>query len=191
MKEKMEQTGFVKGVLLVLFLGFLIGIGIFFGFRELLAEHIAVFYDTLISNLTEYELEQEILFKKIITKNVQSFFLMALFGISILGIPYIICFLISKGILGGFLLGSMLLRFGGKGILAGILYGFPQMIFYAPVMYAMMHKSYYMGVNGLKKKLLWEQVPSVFILLGILLVGCFLEAYVNSWILKKVLIGFT
>ncbi len=186
MKENMEQMGFLKGVLIVFFVGFLIGIFLVVGLREYLGEYLDVFYSNFISNLGKYELEYGVLWKKVVKKRVESFFLMGVFGISILGIPYVVCFLIWKGIFLGFLFGSMIVQFGGKGVVIGILYGFPQMIFYVPVMYAMMHKDYCMGVNGLKKKVLWEELPSVVVLLVILLVGCVLEVYVNTWVLKKV-----
>lgn len=188
MKEKIEKMGFLKGVIILFVLGFLIGIGISLGFQKYFAEYICVFYDNLIENLTVYEIEQGQLFKKVILTEFRSFFLLVLFGISILGIPYLIVFLIYKGFISGFLFGSMLMKFGGKGILLGIVYGFPQVLFYVPVMIAIIHKNYYIGIQGLKKKLFWEQLPSIVVLMGILLIGCASEAYINSWIFKKILL---
>ena len=188
MKAKAEELGFLKGVILLYLLGFVIGFGIFLGFQEKLTDGVYGFYADLIYNLEHYEISSIELLKKVIVTEFQSFFLLALFGISILGIPYIFCFLVGNGVLGGFLLGSMLITFGSKGILVSVLYGFPQVFLYVPVKLAMIHKSYDMGMYGLKKKLLLEQIPSVIILLGILLAGCFMEAYVNTWILKKILL---
>lgn len=186
MNEKIEKLGFLKGVILLFALGFFLGVGIFFGFREQLSEHTAVFYDNLIQNLSEYDVEHEELLKTVVVKEFRSFFLLLLFGISILGIPYLACFLVYKGFIGGFILGSLLVKFGARGIFLGVFYGFPQIIFYVPVFLALIHKNYYIGINGLKKKLFWEQLPSMGILLVILFIGCFFEAYLNAWILKKI-----
>lgn len=188
MKEKIGQFGFLKGVIILFLIGFLLGIGVFMGLREQLSPYTGSFYDTLIANLAACQIESGELLKKVLLKKYRSFFLAALFGISLLGLPYLIVFLIYKGFAGGFLLGSMLVKFGGRGLLLGLLYGFPQMLFYAPVMLAMLYKNYAIGGYGLKKKLLWEQLPSIGILAGILLLGCLSETYVNAWILKKLIL---
>lgn len=185
MKENLKQMGFLKGVLTVFFIGFLVGVILFICFREQIAQYLDVFYNNFIANLLEYELNYRILLKKVIEKRVQSFLLLAIFGISVLGIFYVICFLACKGFFLGFLLASMVFQFGGKGILLGVLYGFPHIFFYAPVMYSMMYKAYCMELNGLKKKAIWQEIPVVILLLVVLLIGCVSETYVNTWIMKK------
>ena len=186
MKENIKQMGFLKGVLTIFLIGFLIGVIIFICFREQISQYLEVFYNNFVSNLLEYELNYPIFLKKVIAKRVQSFLLMAIFGISVLGIFYVICFLTWKGFFLGFLLASMIFQFGVKGILLGVLYGFPHIFFYLPVMYSMMYKAYCMELNGLKKKEMWRELPVVILLLAILLIGCVLETYVNTWVLKKI-----
>ncbi len=187
MKDRVENMGFLKGVILLFGFGFFVGIGIFLGFRDNLSQYTNIFYDNMIENITSYEIEYRLLLKNVIVTEFRSFFLLILFGISILGIPALVLFPIYKGFISGFLLGTMVGRFSWKGLLLGSLYGFPQMFFYIPVMIAVLHKNYCIGIQGLKKKLFLEQLPSIALLACILLAGCVTEAYINAWIMRYIL----
>ena len=188
MKKKMEQVGFLRGMLLLFFAGFLLGLGFLFGFRDSLTGYIHSFYGGICSNLAIYEIEEWQLFLQVAGTELGCFLLLVLFGISILGIPVLVLFPLYKGFIGGALCGSLVIEFSGKGILAGLVYGFPQQLLYIPVLLAVLHKNYIIGLQGLKKKLFLEQLPSIVILAMLLLVGCFTEAYINSWIMKKLLL---
>ena len=54
-------------------------------------------------------------------------------------------------------------------------------------MVSVLHKNYYMGIHGLKKKLFLEQLPSIAVLAFILLAGCVSEAYINARIMRYIL----
>ena len=187
MKDRIENIGFLKGVALLFAIGFLLGVGLFLGFKEKLAEYSNQFYNNVIENITNYEIEYKVLLKNVIQTEFRSFFLLLLFGISILSIPALIVFPIYKGFIGGFLLSSMFCKFSWKALLIGSLYGFPQILFYLPVMVSVLHKNYYMGIHGLKKKLFLEQLPSIAVLAFILLAGCVSEAYINARIMRYIL----
>ena len=187
MKNQIENMGFLKGITLLFVIGFLLGVGVFAGLKEHLAEYTNRFYKNVIENITNYEIEYKILLRSVIGTEFRGFFLLILFGISILSIPSLIIFPVYKGFISGFLLSTMICKFSWKGLLLGILYGFPQMLFYIPVIVAVLHKNYYIGIHGLKKKLFLEQLPSIAILACILLVGCVSEAYINARIMRYIL----
>ena len=187
MKNKMVEMGFLKGIMMLFLVGFLIGIGVMLGFREYLSDYIYGFYDTLFDNLSIYEIEHGLLLKQVLASRFKTFFLLILLGVSILGIPSLVLFPVYKGFLCGFLFGSMLIRFSWKGLLLGLFYGFPQSVFYLPVLIAILHKNYCIGIQGLKKKLFLEQLPSSAMLVVILLIGCVAETYINSWIMNYTL----
>lgn len=187
MKDRIEDMGFLKGVGIIFGFGFLIGIGVFLGLREGLSEYTNWFFETILVNLESYEIEEGQLLLQVLSSRFRTFFLLVVLGVSILGIPSILFFLIYKGFMSGFLMGSLWVKFAGKGILIGLMSGFPQILIYAPVILGILHKNYYMGVQGLKKKLFLEQLPSIIILALLLLIGCFMEAYINSWIMKIIL----
>lgn len=184
----LEKIGFFKFILLLFLVGFLIGIFISIGFHNYFFTDMKDFYDEVIYNLKACEIEYGRLFWEIVVKEFGSYFLLLLFCISILGIPYIIWYLIYKGILWGVFMGMAVFLYGIKGVLAGLVYGFPHWIFIVPVLAATLHKGYYMSINGPKKKAFTEQIPSICVLMGILLIGCLLEAFVNARILKEIFI---
>lgn len=184
----LEKVGFFKFILLLFIAGFLIGIFISIGFRNYYFTEIKNYYEEVVYNLKACEIEYTRFFGEVVIKEFSSYFLLILFCISILGIPYILWYLIYKGILWGIFMGISVIQYGIKGVAVGLLYGFPHWIFLIPVIAATLHKGYYISVNGPKKKAFTEQIPSIFILMGLLLVGCFLEAFVNARLLKQILL---
>ncbi len=65
-----------------------------------------------------------------ISSNILSIILIWLLGISVIGIPFILGFMIFKGFVLGFSISSILVNYGFKGILVAISYIFPHHIIY-------------------------------------------------------------
>lgn len=126
------------------------------------------------------------LFEEILEKRLQSLGLLLLFSISILGLPYIGGFLLYKGCISGFLIGSVLFQFGTNGILLAVSLFFPQCFLYLPAYFSILSKGYRLGMEGSSQKELIKEVPAVFTALALMIVGSITEAYVNTWILERI-----
>lgn len=184
----LDKVGFWKFILLLFLFGFFIGaIGAVIS-KNYFHSEVESFFEQVVYNLRMCQMEYGQFLIEVLIKEFSSYFLLLLFCISILGIPYIIWYLIYKGALWGFFAGNAILQFGAKGIVVGLLYGFPHWLLLIPVIAATLHKGYYISINGPKKKAFTEQIPSILILMVILLLGCLLEAFVNARILKYILL---
>ena len=65
-----------------------------------------------------------------ISANLLSILLIWLLGISVIGIPFILCFLVFKCFVLGFSISSILVNYGFKGILVAFSYVFPHQLLY-------------------------------------------------------------
>lgn len=137
-------------------------------------------------NITVSEREYLALFQQVLENRLKSMGLLMVFAISVLGLPYIGGFLLYKGCVSGFLLGSVLFQFGTKGVLLAASLFFPQCFFYAPAYFSILNKGYRLGIEGRSQRELVKEIPAVFAALALLIVGCLMEAYGNTWILGKV-----
>ena len=184
----LDRIGFLKFILLLFLSGFFVGIAGSVISRNYVQKEMKSFFEQVVYNLRMCQIEYGDFFVNVVIREFSSFFLLLLFCISILAIPYIIWYLIYKGALWGFFMGNAVLQYGIRGIVAGLLYGFPHWLLLIPVITAMIHKGYYISVNGPKKKAFTEQIPSIIILMVILMLCCLLEAFVNARILKYILL---
>lgn len=169
----------------------LFGIGIFAGiflarsvYQSCPAE-INCFFKQIAENMADGEREYSVLFQQIMGKQLKSIGLLLVFSISVLSLPYIGGFLLYKGCVAGFLFGSVLLQFGAKGLLLAVSLFFPHCFLYMPAYFSVLNKGYRFGMAGSQKELI-KELPAVFASLALLLTGCILEAYGNTWILGKV-----
>lgn len=136
------------------------------------------------------------LFTYILGRSFREFVVFWLLSFTILGIPYIILKILAFGFSTGFFISAIALQYGFKGIIMILAYKFPHGIIYLPIIILCIHKGY-----CLTRSIYYEnrdfsgaiirQAKSyllLWIFLAVLLVlGCFLEAYVGSFLLKKAL----
>lgn len=145
------------------------------------------FFRQIGNNISQEEIDYMPLLKEILGKQLRGLGLLIIFSISVLGLPYIGGFLLYKGCISGFLLGSVFFQFGIKGSLLAVSLFFPQCFFYVPAYFSILSKGYRLGMEGHERASdLYKELPAVFAVLAILITGCILEAYANTWILKQV-----
>lgn len=146
--------------------------------------------------LNEQQIDYIGLLKYSLLNHLKEFLLYWLFCFTLLGIPCIIFALVFKGFELGFLLSSLIILYGGKGILLFFSYIMPQAIIYVPVMLICLQKGYelagysfYRSKNHTewKKSVLLSYIALIVILFTILAIGAVIETYFGSAFLKKTL----
>ncbi|KSV59180.1 stage II sporulation protein M [Acetivibrio ethanolgignens] len=145
------------------------------------------FFQQIGNNISQEEIDYMPLLKKILGRQLKGLGLLMVFSISVLGLPYIGGFLLYKGCISGFLIGSVFFQFGIKGSLLAVSLFFPQCFFYVPAYFSILSKGYRLGMEGHERASgLYKELPAVFAVLAILITGCILEAYANTWILRQI-----
>lgn len=180
---------------------FLLG-GIIFGalyaniFRDIYIDNIEFFDSYYISKMNLIEIDYGLLFQYIIMNSYKQFILFWIFSITILGIPYMVFSLIYFGFSTGFIISVATMKYGIKGLLLFLTYIFPQYIIYIPAALVCLLVGYRLckdmnasnSLNGKNKwRIVIEKLPIIFLLGVFILIGCVMETYINSFLLKKVI----
>lgn len=136
------------------------------------------------------------LMKYIITNRLKEFILIWISCCMVFGMPLLSLLITYKGICIGFALSSSILCYGFKGILVYLVYIFPQCIIYIPVYILTVKKGYDLcetlyfsskiSYKG-KKSVASEYVPIILILLLFIGIGCIVETYINSALVRNVM----
>lgn len=135
------------------------------------------------------------LLKLVLVSNYKKFFLVWLLSLTVLGIPFIIMFILYHGFSIGFIISVVTMEYGIKGILLFFSYLFPQYIIYIPVYIITLWKAYQMctdmyntnrTVSRGRMNLLVKNFPMILILAVLLLLGVIVETYLNTFIMLKV-----
>jgi len=184
----------------------LIIVGLFFGilFANLLQpfyyEKMTYFHNHVFSDIVRENIDYSGLFFYVAGKNFREFIVFWLLCITILGIPYMIFKLLIFGFTTGFFISSIAMQYGMKGILLILAYIFPHSLVYIPVIILSLYNGYRLcktiyyentGHLGIIIKQLKSYIFLLIFLTVLLLLGSFLEAYVGSFFLKKILVLFT
>lgn len=135
------------------------------------------------------------LMKYIITSRLKEFILVWISCCMVFGVPLLSLLITYKGICIGFALSSSILCYGFKGIIVYFAYIFPQCIIYIPVYILMVKKGYDLCENLYfsskvsfkgKKSITREYLPIILLLLLFLWIGCIVETYINSALVRNV-----
>lgn len=182
--------------ILILILGLLFGILSANLFRSLYYDRMMTYNNIVFAEIAREDINYFKLFTYILGRSFREFVVFWLLSFTILGIPYIILKILAFGFSTGFFISAIALQYGFKGIIMILAYKFPHGIIYLPIIILCIHKGY-----CLTRSIYYEnrdfsgaiirQAKSyllLWIFLAVLLVlGCFLEAYVGSFLLKKAL----
>lgn len=137
------------------------------------------------------------LMKYIIANRFKEFILIWISCCMVFGMPLLSLLITYKGICIGFALSSSILCYGFKGIIVYFAYIFPQCIIYIPVYILLAKKGYDLcetlyfsskiSFKG-KKSVAREYVPIILILFLFLCIGCIIETYINSALVRNVVV---
>lgn len=181
---------------LIMGAGFLLGLFLMnFGKKALLDN------TDLLSEYTLYEMKYTVIdgnafFWYVLQKRVGMVLVLALLSTTWLGMAATWACAAWLGVCGGMLVMASILRYGLKGIVLILVGLFPQGIVYFPVIFLLLQWSYQfcltlyfpyrLSTNNLsaveesaKGILIRKKVLQLLALLGVVIIGCFLEGYVN------------
>ncbi len=134
-------------------------------------------------DLAELDHTQLLLF--VLQSRIKDYLLIWLFSITILAVPYNTFYILYKGFTAGFVIGSLTVLHGWKGILLAVGLGMPHDLVYLVVMLQTIMLSYKMhencnnGIYSKRSKIFVKHVPTFFVLLSVTIIGCFMESFLN------------
>lgn len=191
-----KEANILKITIIIFLVGVMLGaIGANI-FKEAYFNDIEIFGDSYFDKLHVLDIDHGKLFGYIFWNNFKKYLLFWIFAITVIGIPYMMLSVGYTGICTGFLLSVSILKFGFKGVFLFVLYIFPQYLIYFPVALIVLVQGYNLCISLYfklplnkkgKLKLILEKVPMIFILFLIILIGALSEAYINSFILQKMI----
>lgn len=174
-KEFLETYKFV----IVMFIGIVLGTiyaNLTKGFGN---EKWNVFNSAYLSNYSDITVNSMILWQYVLKSRLRDFFLVCLFGLTHLCRPFLLLYLMFLGICAGSLLSVAVMHYGGFGILIYLASVLPQYIFYAIALY-FLYRILYKRTARMKNIVIVIGIAAV-----VLLVGTYVEAYLNPVILKN------
>jgi len=200
LKAKLQRLTIGQISILLIVTGLVLGIIFSNIFQPFYYEKMINLHDNLFSDIVREKIDYTGLFIYILGKNFREFFVFWLLCITVLGIPYMILKLVALGFTTGFFISSIAMQYGIKGILLILAYIFPHGLVYIPVIILCLYNGFRLtktiyydnpGHFGVIFKQLKTYILLLIFLTVLILLGSFLEAYVGSFFLKKVLALFT
>lgn len=196
--QKARKLQYVKLFILLFMVGFLVGIVIAnLGAKQFLNQA-GIFGDYFFVKFQNTKVEFLELFWFVVQKRMKWIFLIWILSLTILGVPCIWVTYLWNGLLGGILLSLSVMRMGFGGILICFLGVLPQFFLYVPIIFLFLDKAYSVSLSqyGKHKKFSYSSsqkkdflsyLSFLFLILVIMILGIFLESYVNPMIMKQIL----
>lgn len=160
--------------------------------KKILMEQLEV-YLTSVKNLSGDVFGLKVFGSEILNNGLQLFIIFAL-GISMIGLPAVIFILFFKGFMLGTTLSTMILKYQLKGVVGSILYVFPCLIINVMIYVFLSFFAVHASVKFLKalfkkdnlnfKSFLGKYLLAFFISIILMIITCFLDAYLTPLLLK-------
>lgn len=148
------------------------------------------FKDIINSNKFVENIDNDELFRYIIFRQFKSFFMLWIFSITMIGYLYISAFVLYKGFSIGIFIATLTMIYKIKGLYIYLMYICPHYIVYIPIYTIAIMKciQIYKDVNKNgkkdKKKIFLNTIPIILTCIVFLILGAFLEAYINPKIIN-------
>jgi len=199
LRTKLRKFGEVKIGILILGIGFILGLLFAVVGKGLYWNQINIIDDEYVTKIRETVFQHNVLLKYVLWNNLKVFLLFWILCSTALGIPYIVLSLTYGGFKIGLFITVIMMRYGVKGILLLFAYTFPQFLIYLPVAFVSLRAGYWLcksmyhetrlGTKGKMERII-KHLGLIFILGIILILGCLMETYIGSFILQKILYLF-
>lgn len=183
-----RKYGMLKVVLIQMFGAFIIGI-IFANVIQVYVGHVQRIFDQMmVTDFGNLSSTQILILN--LQRRIKNYLLIWLFSVTILAVPYNVCCILYNGFKVGLVVGEFSIFYGFAGFLRAISLGLPHMLIYIPVTIStvlicyQIHKKVANGLSMRKGRIILEQMPALFLMLALVVVGCFLETYVNPGIIE-------
>lgn len=199
LQNAIQKIGALKWLLIMGAAGFILGVLAANMTKSYYISNMGNFDLLFLLNIKNLDIDRLPLFWMVLGKRLKEFFFIWIFSVTILWHPYAAGFSLYKGFMCSFLLTVSTVIYGFKGLVLIAAYSMPQLLIYVPVfLAALLHGysvhyglyNYSLDKGSGRRRVLAEQLPVLLLLLGGLLTGCFLESYVNLWMVKKALLLF-
>ena len=179
--------------LLILGTGILLGIiGVYAG-RNFFLDNTDILREDLLYALKYVDVDCEAFFYYVVKERVGRALILAVLSSTYLGIVLCAGTALGYGISIGIFLATAVLRYGLKGVLLVMVSAFPHFVLYIPMLYALLVwceklcRGIYFQRSFREEKglgILREvDLLRLCVVLGIILVGCFLESFINPYLL--------
>lgn len=177
-------------------------IGLFLGvlfanvFKSFYYDRMMSYHNEIFTDIVRERIDYKGLFIYVLGKSLREFAVFWLLSITILGIPYMIIKIIAFGFSTGFFISAIAMQYGFKGLLLILVYKFPHGLIYLPLIILCLYRGYNLSKSiyyesrdyiGTIRRQLKSYMMLWLFLIALLVLGCFLEAYVGSFLLKKAL----
>ena len=200
LKIKLQKLTFVQLSILLIVVGLLVGILFANVFQPFYYDMMINYHNHIFPEIVREDIDYSGLFFYILGKNFREFIVFWLLCITVLGIPYMLFKLVVFGFTTGFFISSVAMQYGIKGLLLILAYIFPHGLIYIPIMILSLYNGYRLsrtinydnpGSLGFIIRHLKSYIFLLIFLTALILLGSFLEAYVGSFFLKKILVLYT
>ncbi len=198
MKHLLDFTyrmGYKKLFVICLLLGVILGTVLGNVLKDFYLDSFVLFNPDYIKALKESNIDGLSVAQMAFVSYFKSFGLMCLFVTTIIGTPCLYSHCIYKGFSVGFLITAATLRYGAKGILFFLAYNFPQSLIIVP-MFVMLYVNGYELNYQLFSRIehehvkLSQYIPYVIILIIALILASLMEGYVNTNVIKYLVLRF-
>lgn len=198
LKREFRKMGEVKFGLALFIVGILLGFLIARVFKGLYWGNINLIDGDYLKKIRNANIDYSDLMGYVYWNIFRPFVLFWIVCVTALGIPYISLCLIYIGFQSGFFLTIVFMKYGFKGILLTLGYTFPHYLIYIPVIYLCLRSGFsfckilhYGNISRRGKSELIMKYILLIIGFGILLaIGGLVETYINTYILRKILVLF-
>lgn len=196
-KTELIDSGILCRVMII---GFFLGMFLMYIGKKFLFENSDILSEYTLTEMKYSFVNKNTFFLYVLRKRVGITLVLAVVSTTWMGMAAAWTGAAWLGISFGMLFMTSLMRYGLKGILLVLAGVFPQMLIYFPAALLLLKWSYefytviyypekYQGIQDfpVKKELLRKKVLQYFCLLGVVIIGCMLESYVNPSLLLNLL----
>lgn len=193
-QPKTKQSRLLLGIVA---LGFLLGLVLMNTGKKVLLENTGLLSENMLYTVKYAPVDSNAFFLYVLQKRLGCALILAVLSTTWLGLAAVWTCAAWLGISFGMLVMAALLRYGLKGILLIAVGIFPQAFVYFPAAILLLRWSYEFcmtiyfpdkiqgstllhGESGSKYALLRNKAVTFIMLLGVVIIGCILESYVNS-----------
>ncbi len=195
LKQQLHRLGEIKTGLLLAAFGAVLGVVFARVFKSFYWGNINILNTEYLTQIKDTPINYSELLKYVYWDIFKSYIILWMVCITTFGIPFIALCLTYLGFQSSFFISVILMKFKVKGILLIIGYTFPQYLIYIPVIFISFRLAFWLNkslrYDNLGKKGKREKTAkylALAVLLGVVLAaGGLSEAYIGSFVLRKIL----
>ncbi|MDR0949150.1 MAG: stage II sporulation protein M [Lachnospiraceae bacterium] len=190
------QSGRIPFLFLFL-IGLVLGILVMNIGKSLFLEKTGLFDEASLYQMKYMTVDGNTLFVYVLWERLKLIAFLILLASTYLGIFIISASALWVGITTGMFLSALVIRYGMKGILFALVGIFPQYLLYIPAfialflwseqLYRSLHATATVTTSESGRKVLFQKLLMLLMIIGAVVIGCLLESYVNPYLMSRLL----